>query len=122
MVLVLLHELESTRHRLVIHEPDTHAPSNDELSKRSGSSRPRIEEVERLRQDRRGRDQRAPQRREEGSRRSMVCVARIEERHERSRVDQDHRRAFFSSSRLISDFALRALPATALPLPRSIAW
>ena len=57
---------------------------------------------------------------EEISHASMVRIARIEERHERSRVGQNHRRTFFSSTRLISVFAFRALPAASPPFPRSM--
>src|SRR5947208_8714688 len=86
--------MDRSPERLLIHEPNRGASTQDEFSQALGSKAAWIEQMKRLRQDRHGRCERLAQSPEKGPAALMSSVLGIEESHEGPGVDQDHRECF----------------------------
>src|SRR5436853_2382026 len=119
LIAVLLHEFEGARQPVVVEEPHGEPAMHDEITDAIRADAVGPQHVEHFGEDGHGRAQGLADRFQRCDAPIVPRVPRIEEGHEGSRIDEDHRRCFFLSAartaRLTSVEAAIAYP----PGPRS---
>src|SRR6266851_3928330 len=99
MIGIQFHEFECSRQRAVFQEPYRHRALCDEFSKPVRPYTLGLEHVKRFREHRHGSTQRLANGLQNTDAARMMMVLSVEQRHERPRIDENHRPCFLLSAR-----------------------
>jgi hypothetical protein len=94
VIRVLFHQLEGALQRVMVHEPDGDPTLQDEVPEPGGTLAGRVKDVEDLCQDRDRGGERLSDILQDGSTPDVLAISGIEEGHQGTGIDQDHRFSF----------------------------